>query len=459
MRVFTGCFLLLIVGALVPQVVLADDISVDDFLAPVEGGETKIQQPTKVKVDVKADTVEAATAQDAVNAAVEQNKKEIKEQGANDAKPEVGTTLINFPSGLGVVATGVATYQVVDNPVATRISQRQAAIIAFTQAKRHLAGYLNGMSNEGKNRIRDHLANVETKDASLTNIGVSNDGTLRQAVEMMLRGFVVYELQDDTANHAIYLSIVTTPKTRGQLARPAPNHIEAESLREGLKKVLAEVKAGLVPPVGGRIVTVPTTGETAFVGFGSSVVRINSSAAVQARLNLSSRKIAAAYASDSLCGLIIGDRTAWQGEILESHKEKHREFDEITKDDPLKPDATEQKKLDAARDEFVSTMRTTDVYESARKGVLPPGIQVQTWFDDDKAWAHGMAVYVPSATNAAAGIRQSVNDATIIQSIRPGGNAGAGTAGNTKPATSNNVDSPKKTVKPLPSGKSKKGDL
>jgi Tfp pilus assembly major pilin PilA len=57
--------------------VLAEGISVDDFLSAVEGGETKIQQPTKVKVDEKADTLEAATAQDAVNAAVEQNKKEI----------------------------------------------------------------------------------------------------------------------------------------------------------------------------------------------------------------------------------------------------------------------------------------------------------------------------------------------------------------------------------------------
>jgi hypothetical protein len=102
-------------------------------------------------------------------------------------------------------------------------------------------------------------------------------------------------------------------------------------------------------------VTVPTTGETAFVGFGSSVVRANSNAAVQARLNLNSQKIAASYAQDSLCGLIIGDRTAWQGEILESYKDEYQEFDEIAKNDPLMPDAHELKKLETAREGFVST--------------------------------------------------------------------------------------------------------
>lgn len=450
MRALLCCIMASAVGLSSPG--LASDISVDDILPAVEGGETKVQQPAKVKVDEKADVVEAATAQDAVNVAVGQNKTEITEEGANFENPEVGTTLISFPSGLGVVATGMATYRVFDNPVATRISQRQATIIAFTQAKKNLAAYLNGLSNESKNQIREYLSNVETKDESLRNLGVISDSTLRQAVEAMLRGFVVYELQDNAANNTIYLSIVTTPKTRGQLARPTPNQIEADSLREGLKQVLAEVKAGLVPPVGGRIVTVPTTGETAFVGFGSSVIRANSNAAVQAKLNLNSQKIAAAYAQDSLCGLIIGDRTAWQGEILESYKDEHREFDEIAKDDPLKPDAKGRQALEAARDEFISTMRTTDTYESARKGVLPPGIQVKTWFNDDNTWAHGIAVYVPSATNAAAAIRREVGNAKIIQDFRRDDKSG-------KPMTSDKVEGSGKNVKPLPSGKAKDDDL
>ena len=54
---------------------------------------------------------------------------------------------------------------------------------------------------------------------------------------------------------------------------PAPNAIEADSLRDGLNQVIAEVRSGLVPPVGGRIIMMRSTGETAFVGFGSAVVR------------------------------------------------------------------------------------------------------------------------------------------------------------------------------------------
>lgn len=434
---------------------LTQEISVDDFLPAVEGGETNIEQPSKVQVNEDEDTVEAATAQDAVNAAVQLNKKEVEEEGPDESKPQHGVTQVVFPSGLGYVATGAASYQVLENPVATRISQRNAVIVAFTEAKKLLAVTLKGMSNEGKDTIRKALSNVETKDQSLTNLSDQTESSIEQSVEKLLRGFVVHEVYDDEQNSTVYVSIVTTPKTRGKLARPAPNHIEAESLRDGVKKMLIQVKAGLVPPVGGGVVTVPTTGETAFVGFGSSVVRANDNPAVQAKLNVNALRIASAYASDSLCGLIIGDQTAWQGKTLESHQDEYKEFDESSKDDPLNPNSQEQKQLDAAREAFVAKIEMTDIYTSARKGTLPPGIEVKTWFDEDNAWAYGMAIYIPSATNLAAGVAKEMDEAQLLQDIDPATQPKDGKESKGGTIDASKVQRPSKSVKPLSGGKSK----
>lgn len=445
MTICLRVFFLLIACSLGGMTLLAKEISVDDFLPATEGGTTKIEEPNKVIVDEAAGEVRAASAQDAINAAIVENTNEIKEEEASDAKPEVGHTLIRFPSGMGVVATGVASYKDVANKTLSRISQRQATIIAFTQAKKNLAKCLNGISNDSKDEIRDYLANVESEDGSLSNLAVSSETTLRQSVEMILRGFKVYSIYDDTKDRLIYVSIVTTPKTRGELARPAPNQIEVDSIREGIKQVLNEVKNGLTPPLGGHVIIVRSTGETAFIGFGSSVLRTNKSPAVQAQLKLHCQRIAEAYAQDSLCGLIVGDQLVWEGGVRERYADKHQEFAALGEDDPLLPDQNGRQKLTEVREEIMATVETTEAYQTARTGYLPPGITVKTWFNQEKTWGHAMAVYLPSSTNLAAGIRDKVNATKIIQDIKTGGEE--------KTVQTTKETEVQKPLKRLPSGK------
>jgi hypothetical protein len=451
MSICQRSLLFLFVFSLGGMTLWAEDVSVDDFLAPTQGGPTTIKQPEKVVVNQKTDEVTAASAQDAINAAVIENKKEIKEaKGSNDDKPEVGTSLIRFGSGMGVVATGAASYRDVANKTLSRISQRQAAIVAFTQAKKNMAQYLNGLSNNGKDEIRQQLANVETEDDSLSNLETSSDTNIQQCVDYMLRGFKVYSILDDIESKHVYVTIVTTPKTRGELARPASNQIEVDSIREGIQQVLNEVRNGLVPPLGGHVITVRATGETAFIGFGSSVLRANESPAIQAQFKLSCQRIATAYAQDSLCGLIVGDRLVWEGGVRERYKDKHVEFAKLAEGDPLAPNVNGRQKLAKVRDEVVATLETTDVYKSARQGLLPPGITVKSWFNKDKTWGHAMAVYLPSSTNLAAGIRDKVNATKIIQDIKTGGEE--------KTVTTKKPTKVQPPLKKLPSGKVGKDD-
>ena len=430
----------------IPAAALAQ-VTADDFLPPVQGGPTDVKEPAKVKVEGKV--VSAPTAQDAINAAMARN---VTELAAGDTA-EVGAKMVQFPSGLGFVATGAATYRTMENPVATRIAKRQAYVVAFTQAKKNLAEILGGLSNVAAEAVRQSLANINLPKDEMTNIATESTEAVAQALTMMLRGFVIYEVRDDTKQNTVYVTIVTTPKTRGKFARAAPNVLVVDDLRAGLNQVIDEVRSGLVPPVGGRIIMMRTAGETAFVGFGSTVVRTSQNDAVQAKLNLESQKIAAMRAKDALCGLIIGDRTCWAGGVVESVKDEVQEFEKLRADDPLgKDNPASVRKLEQARQTFVAKIESTDVYLSARKGVLPPGIATKTWFDSDHAWAFAMSVYVPSLTDAAASAAREMMDSKILQPVDSGvgkPDAGSGFTDEQNP----NIKRPAPGTQPGPTGK------
>lgn len=421
----------------------------DDFMPVVQGGPSDIKQPEQVAIKNKL--VSAATAQDAVNAAVAENVKDLK----NGDTSEVGAKMVKYPSGLGFVASGVATYRTVENPTLTRIAKRKAYVIAFVKAKKSLAEILGGLDNQGKETVRESLVNISLPKEEMTNISTESQESLRQAVDMMLRGFVIYEVKDDTSQNTVYVSIVTTPKTRGKLARLAPNVVEAESIRDGIDQVITEVRSGLVPPVGGRIIMMRSTGETAFIGFGSAVVRTSNNNAVQAKLNLETQKIAGMRSKDALCGLIIGDKASWEGSVKESLKDVVEEFEPADPFDPLaEKSPANAKKLAEARQSLVSRLESTNLYQSARKGVLPPGVNTKTWFDEDHAWAYAMSVYTPSLSNAAGKAAKEMQESNILQPVDAGnGNAAGGPAHGFTDERNTQINPPGKAVKPGPTGR------
>jgi hypothetical protein len=436
-----------------------------DFVPVVQGGEDEVQDSASVKVDEAENTVAAATVQDAINAAVDANEAEIKQNQSAVQKaaeknevPAVGAHKIEVKGQIGFVATGAAAYTVSENVILSRISQRQAYVRAFQMAKKNLARELHGLSSEGKDEVREQISSINTSLDNLNNLSSSTQSAVNQSLDEMLRGFVIYEVHDDTENSMIYVSVVTTPKTRGQMARKAPHHVEAATLVAAIQQVIEEIRQGLVPPVGGRIIEVPQTGETAFVGFGSSVVGIDKLPALQARLNLDSTRKADAYAIDALCGLIVGDQLSWQLGIRESLREEVKRFEEIVEKDPTAEKQEEFKKLDEERKEHVARSQTTEVFQSARKGKIPPGVTVKNWIDDDNAWAYAIAVYIPSATNAAAAAGKEMRNAKIIQDIDDSAKPAGGKSGD-GPTPAGKAKQPNEKLKKGVTGKADKKDL
>ena len=228
------------------------------------------------------------------------------------------------------------------------------------------------------------------------------------------------------------MTIVTTPKTMGYFERPNPDTIVAESVHDGLNQVLAEVKKGLVPPIGGRTVFVPATGEIAYVGFGSGVITHDADPARQTRQNLNAEKIAKMTASDALCGIILGDAVTSASTVDAQSSQMSSDFEKLYATDPItRIETPSYKALSQRRDEYLSVESNTSIITSMRKGVLPPGVSTQGWRDADNTFAYAISVYLPSATARARAAADMMRASQIVDA--PQGGSAPQSGGATKP--------------------------
>ncbi|MCL1985254.1 MAG: hypothetical protein FWG59_02255, partial [Betaproteobacteria bacterium] len=349
--------------------------------------------------------VSAASPQDAINAYIKQRS--------------AGFSELAFPGGFGFVATGSGTYEKQPNVISGRIAQRNAYLKAFMEAKRHLAEGLFGLTNEGKTKLAETLSTIDQgSSGTLINASERTSESISQRVDGMLRGFVVYDVFDDFDAGQVFVTIVTTPRTQGHFKRPDMDSISAASMREGLEQIVAEANKGLVPPVGGKTIFVPQTGELAFVGFGSAVVRKDNDKALQAKLDLGAERIARMRAADALCGIIMGDSMTARSKLDSEVSGMVQDYDAMAKNDPTAakdPNAPAFQQLEQRKKEFSATESASADISSIRKGVMPAGVQTQSWFDGDRYFVYGMAIYLPSATARASGAAKSMQQGRIIQ--------------------------------------------
>jgi hypothetical protein len=415
----------------------AQSFSATDFMPPA-AAETEAEAESLLEIQAPADVsteqgpitekpaVKAATPQDAINAYIQQRNSS-------------GFTEFRFPSGFGFIATGSGIYKKFDNPTTTRINQRNAYNKAYTEAKKNLTEGLYGLSTNGKNVLAESMSTIDASTGgTLTNASSLSQEELQQSVEGFIRGFVVYDVHDDFEKSTVFITIVSTPKTQGKLERPDRSSIVADSVIDGLNAVVVEAKKGLVPPVGGRAIFVPSTGELAYVGFGSAVVRFDDSdPAIQARLTLNAERIARMRASDSLCSIIIGDDITANSQFDTQTSDIIKDFNEATADDPLNnPDANSPgyQALTERKKEFINTESNSSTITSIRGGKLPPGVNTQGWLDKYNTFAYAMSVYLPSASDRAAAARDKMQQGAILQDHE------SSSSGNKAP--SNNAQSP-----------------
>lgn len=391
--------------------------SMDDFMIPAENdpakgkfapteiknpGAIKVTKETKVKDGKKTSVVRAADTQDAINKAIGV-QREFDED----------ITEIKVGSGIGIVARGNSDYSIYKNRNASLLSQREAYVKAFLKAKKNLAGYLEGLTVDAQQELVDSIDNLDTDQESLANTKTVMTETNEQKLESLLRGFVIYKVNDNPQEKEVTVHIVTTPKTRGETMMANSGAILASDFRAAMKQVLAQLKTGILPPIGSKVISVPTKNQLFFISFGSEIIRFNKNKKVMKKNKASAIRIAKMRSVAGMVGLIIGDKTSWKGRISKSADENIQQFQELEKGDPLnKESGLNFMVLEKEKDTYISRQKETQNYRSAQKGKLPAGLRARTWSDGD--WAYAMHFYNPFSTKQADKLRKKMQQSPGI---------------------------------------------
>ncbi len=232
---------------------------------------------------------------------------------------------------------------------------------------------------------------------------------IEDTVNGLIRGYVVYDIQDKQIQKENYgkvsVTIVTSPRTMSSASQINQNSLTASNLNDGLNHVLNEISLGLVSPVGGTTVYIPSTGEVALIGFGSAIIADNANPAVRAKIALTAQKLAVMRARNSLCGIILGDEISAKSQVDSSTREFSQEFEALAKNDPvshLSDTDRLTKKFNEQKNSFVDQTFSKDEITSFRKGNLPPGVMVKAYVDESGSLAQAIAVYIPSSSRDAA---------------------------------------------------------
>ena len=355
----------------------------EEFTVPLQGTPTSARAKPRgsertrtIKDDMTGEpALRARTARGAIAAAIGQRT--------------AGCRMIRFKRGFGWVATGKARYLATENLVATRRTQQEARFSAFLDARARLAGCLQDLAPEAKQHIAEHLKTDDAIRLALINLAANEQERRQQALKILARGFVSYSSEEDAANHTIYVNLVVTPKTALRLTRPAAAAIETVALKEGLRQLLAEIEARLIPPAGNRLIVVNATGELALVGYAVNLIGSHPEPAAQEKLRADAAKIATARATEALMGLVTGDDATWIASLDEVSQAEIRGA--ASGYDDSEPSV---RRFAQIRELAMSGIKDTAGLQGLREGRLPPEATVKQFVGEDSVAV--AVVYTPS---------------------------------------------------------------
>ncbi|MCL1077293.1 hypothetical protein D5R81_04755 [Parashewanella spongiae] len=363
----------------------SDDFDLTDMLpatpnTTIEGAEN---------VTVKGDVVVASSDPKVAVAVAHQALLEDDEDGVK---------MIQVGSGTGILSIGSASYTGYNNMNATLLSKRGAYNQAYLVAKKQLIENMKGVEHQCNNVASLSLENIETGNEGVANTQNKMTEACKEAVSGSLAGFVTFDVNDDVENKTVRVSLISTPKTRSQISKNSGALVVNTDPNSIFKQVIKDIKSGVLPPVGAKVLSDARTGETIILGYGSAIIRNNKSSSVARKLKQVAKRQSQTRARSALLATMKGEKVYWQGSFDENQMEGTTQFEY---DDPDFNDPQQVKVLDEERSEFLNQLKTSDEYATIAQGKLPAGVNTKSFKSADGHWQYTVAVYAPSLEAAA----------------------------------------------------------
>jgi len=358
---------------------MAQDFDLTDMM-PARPGQAA---PTSGDYEVKDNVVVANDEATAVTVA-HQNLMENTQDGV---------MTIAVGSGIGVLSTGSASYQLFDNPNASLLSKRAAYNQAFLVAKKGLVEHQKGVNVVCSNLVSMSMDFIDSGTDGMGNESVSSEEACSESVNGSVAGYVTYDVFDDVDTKRVRVSVISTPKTRSIIRDNVGAVNVVTDPNEVFKQVVSDIQDGVMPPMGAKVLTHANTGEVIVMGFGSSIIRQNSNPRLASRLADAALRQSQTRARAALLSTMQGEEVYWRGSFDESQVESTEQF---TYDDPVLADPENVTRLEQDKVTFLNQMQQSDDYGTLTKGQLPPGVGLRSFVSEDGFWQYTVAVYAPS---------------------------------------------------------------
>lgn len=308
-----------------------------------------------------------------------------------------GVRTIVVESGIGILSTGTSSYNTYENINATLLSKRSAYNRAAMVAKQGLLSFFSNPEMVCENIAASVFEAVDSGAESAANAGEFSGESCATEVAGSLSGYTTFSVHDDSDAKTVRVSLISTEKTRGATGTNVGGHMVGTNLSEMVSMVLRDLAQGVLPPMGGKVISVSNDSETVVVGFGSAINRQNSNATIQRRLAQAAQQQAQMRANAALLGMLTGEEVYHQGIFDESQVETTEQF--VL--DPALEGEEGIRVLEEERSSFMSAMSQTNSYRNAVDGQLPEGIVNRTFESNDGFWTYSVALYSPSLTDFA----------------------------------------------------------
>lgn len=297
-----------------------------------------------------------------------------------------GIRLIRVGSGLGVVAGSTASYRNDHSDLRFALLAQRSAVLRATMAARvGLLNYFKGLSLSGRTTLQESLATLDGADSRSAGYDLRQSESLESQSRGLLRGAIVYSLEDDPAKGEVFVSLIVTPKTLANQAGAAGGRVAVvPDLARAMEWLTGEVSRGTVPPEGGRILTVPGTGQVVWVGFGTGIaVSASSDEFLARKVREAAEKQARRRAEFALLRVMKGEEVSATDSLSEEFAEAAKSFEDLAKGT-----ATSEASV-------ASAMNSAELQQVRVSGNLPPGVTTQVFLSQSGHWVYAVSCYPP----------------------------------------------------------------
>ena len=394
--------------AIIPATFTHADLGIEfkmPILADTDGQQKalEVQQPDEVRQIIPDgfvhDVTVARTAQDAINAVAHR----LRNSGDHDA------SWIEIDGQMGVVSTGSGSWDTtIANSKLQLIEQRLAWMQAAMDARSTMARFIQGASVASKERIDEELSTRDTDTLSRLNSRRELKEDITSGVSTFLRGAMLYGIDEDPGTGTVSVTLVSTPGSQQLLQTRGSGVSGARNLKQAVQALTAEIRAGVIPPTGGRFLENPTTGEWTWVAFGAEPVDPGRTGRVRQVAVENAQRIARLRAERAMLALLNGESIS-EEDVLDA---RYQEI--LTQTDDLLS-RTSDLEVEKLADQSTSTTR-----RAAASGQLPSGVGSFKVEGASGIWQYCVLTYEPLAGQSGSMTSPS---ASRIEGLEPDGDA------------------------------------